>query len=102
VSRSTDLFDDLIRFATRLYNTLTERMRRTLGLTMGQFEMLRIIDRIEDAGWCRRKPNPDDRRSSLLSRVEGVLSASAVKGLGTTLFTLRRAIEADGVGLPRG
>jgi hypothetical protein len=30
------------------------------------------------------------------------VSASAVKGLGTTLAMLRRAIEADGAGLPRG
>jgi MarR family multiple antibiotic resistance transcriptional regulator len=150
VSRSTDLFDDLIRFETRLYNSLSERMRQEHGLTMSQFEILRIIerrtncrvfdiarevaitvgatskaiDRIEDAGWCRRSPNPEDRRSSLLSltpagkrllaaatptfeaemttRVEGVLSASAVKGLGAALAMARRAIEADGAGQPRG
>ncbi|WP_307825673.1 MarR family transcriptional regulator [Microbispora corallina] len=25
-----------------------------------------VVDRLEAKGWCRRKANPDDRRSSLL------------------------------------
>jgi MarR family transcriptional regulator, organic hydroperoxide resistance regulator len=36
----------------------------TLSITTGGAS--KLIDRIEGAGLCRRRPNPDDRRSSLL------------------------------------
>ncbi|WP_343234599.1 MULTISPECIES: MarR family winged helix-turn-helix transcriptional regulator [unclassified Streptomyces] len=91
----TDLpqvFMDLVRYETRLYNALGERLRTEHGLTMGQYEFLRIIDsqddcrvndlaeeaaitvgatskgvdRLEAAGWVIRRPNPSNRRSSLL------------------------------------
>jgi MarR family multiple antibiotic resistance transcriptional regulator len=92
----TDLarvFSDLVRFETRLYNTLNDRLRAEHGLTAGQFEFLLLIarrdgcrvhdvatelaittgavskgvDRLESAGLVRRVPNPVNRRSSVLT-----------------------------------
>lgn len=87
------LFSDLVRFETRLYNTLNDRLRTEHGVTAGQFEFLQIIadrdgcrvhdlaaelaittgavskgvDRLESAGWVRRTPHPANRRSSVLT-----------------------------------
>jgi DNA-binding MarR family transcriptional regulator len=87
------LFSDLVRAETRLYNAIDERLRSEHGISLGQFELLTVIsgrpdcrvldivrevaitvgaaskavDRLEAAGWCRRRVNQDDRRSSLLS-----------------------------------
>jgi DNA-binding MarR family transcriptional regulator len=89
----TQLFIDLVRVETRLYNAVDDRLRATHGLTVGQYQLMEIIerrdgcrvydivqeiaitvgaaskavDRLETAGWCRRATNPDDRRSSLLT-----------------------------------
>ncbi|OHV29122.1 MULTISPECIES: MarR family winged helix-turn-helix transcriptional regulator [Pseudofrankia] len=89
----TQLFIDLVRVETRLYNAVDARLRAAHGLTAGQYQLMQIIserdtcrvldlvqetaitvgaaskavDRLEAAGWCRRAANPDDRRSSLLS-----------------------------------
>ncbi|WP_327302763.1 MarR family winged helix-turn-helix transcriptional regulator [Streptomyces sp. NBC_01298] len=88
----TQVFMDLVRYETRLYNALGERLRAEHGVTMGQFEFLRIIDgregcrvndlaeeaaitvgatskgvdRLEALGWVVRRPHPANRRSSLL------------------------------------
>jgi DNA-binding MarR family transcriptional regulator len=93
VSPLTTLFTDLVRVETRLYNAIDDRLRATHGLTLGQYELMQIIerrattrvydivseiaitvgaaskavDRLEAAGWCVRSANPDDRRSSLLA-----------------------------------
>jgi DNA-binding MarR family transcriptional regulator len=40
------------------------RHRRELGITAGGTS--KLVDRIEASGYCRRLPNPADRRSSLL------------------------------------
>jgi len=92
VSDLIDVFADLVRYETRLYNALGERLRAEHGLTTAQFEFLRIIggrdrcrvndlaheiaitvgatskavDRLEAAGWVLRRPNPDNRRSSFI------------------------------------
>ena len=89
----TQVFADLVRYETRLYNALRERLQAEHGLTMGQFEFLKVIggrddcrvndlaqdmaitvgatskavDRLEAAGWVSRRPNPANRRSSLLA-----------------------------------
>jgi len=86
-------FEDLVRAETRLYNAVDARLRDRHGLTLGQYELLTIIsrrdgcrvldivrtvgitvgaaskavDRLEAAGWCRRRVNEDDRRSSVLT-----------------------------------
>ena len=91
------VFADLVRYETRLYNTLNARLRSAHGLTTSQYEFLRAIgahagrcrvndlaeefaiavgatsksmDRLEAAGWIDRRPNPDNRRSSLLALTE--------------------------------
>lgn len=88
----TQLFSDLIRFETELWNAVDARMRAAHDLPLHRFEPMQIIasrpncrvydiagvlslttggvsklvDSIEAAGYCRRRPNPDDRRSSII------------------------------------
>ncbi|WP_405059962.1 MarR family transcriptional regulator [Kribbella sp. NBC_01505] len=87
------LFADLVRCETRLYNALNDSLREAHGIVTSQFEFLRHlrdhpgsrvadiagefaigigatskgIDRLEAVGWVRRTPNPADRRSSLVA-----------------------------------
>lgn len=87
------LFDDLLRFETELWDAVDERLHHEVGLPLSWFEPMTIIDqnatcrvndiadalsitvggtsklvdRIEGAGLCVRRPNPDDRRSSLIA-----------------------------------
>ncbi|WP_329177769.1 MarR family winged helix-turn-helix transcriptional regulator [Streptomyces sp. NBC_01477] len=93
MSHVTRVFTDLVRVETRLYNSLSARLSSELGLSLGQFELMEIIervpgcrvldiarevgitvgatskavDRLEAAGWCVRSAHPHDRRSSLLA-----------------------------------
>jgi DNA-binding MarR family transcriptional regulator len=86
------VFDDLIRFEIDLWNAVDARLKREFGLPLTHFEPMsvmdrrpicrvydiaselgittggtsKLVDRIEAAGFCRRLPNPEDRRSSLL------------------------------------
>jgi DNA-binding MarR family transcriptional regulator len=88
----TALFSELIRFETELWNAVDARLRGDCDLPLTQFEPMQIIsrrqrcrvqdiaeqlsitiggtsklvDRIEASGHCRRRPNPEDRRSSLI------------------------------------
>ncbi|WP_370078341.1 MarR family winged helix-turn-helix transcriptional regulator [Streptacidiphilus sp. MAP12-16] len=149
----TDLpqvFMDLVRYETRLYNVLGEQLRAKHGLTMGQFEFLRIIDsrddcrvndlaeeaaitvgatskgvdRLEAAGWVVRRPNPSNRRSSLLeltpdggkllaaatptfevglrSWLAEPLPAGSLEQLASTVALLRRTLEDASAGMPAG
>jgi DNA-binding MarR family transcriptional regulator len=144
------VFADLVRFETRLYNAVGDRLRAEHGLSTAQFEFLRAIgdnpdcrvndlarefavavgatskgvDRLEAAGWVRRRPNPRNRRSSLISLTEegerllaaatpafeeelrtwlaGPLTPHALEQLGRTLATLRRTVEDARAGTPAG
>ena len=86
------VFDDLVRFETVLWGALDQRLRRECGVTLGSLNVMMVIDstpqcrvydiaaalaitvggtsqavdRLQAAGWCRRRPNPEDRRSSIL------------------------------------
>jgi DNA-binding MarR family transcriptional regulator len=86
------LFNDLIRFEIELWTAVDARLKREFGLPLTHFEPMsvmdqlptcrvydiaselgittggtsKLVDRIEAAGLCRRLPNPEDRRSSLL------------------------------------
>jgi MarR family transcriptional regulator, organic hydroperoxide resistance regulator len=86
------VFNDLIRFEIELWNAIDDRLKREFGLPLTHFEPIsvidrlprcrvydianelgittggtsKLVDRIEASGYCRRLPNPDDRRSSLL------------------------------------
>jgi MarR family transcriptional regulator, organic hydroperoxide resistance regulator len=86
------LFNDIIRFEIELWNAVDARMRNELQLPLTHFEPMsvidrlpgcrvydiatelvittggtsKLVDRLEARGYCRRLPNPADRRSSLL------------------------------------
>ena len=86
-------FHDLVRVETALWNAVDNRLRDSCGLTLARFETMRvlqqygpcrvldiaehltiswgavskIVDRVAIAGHCRRDPNPDDARSSLIA-----------------------------------
>lgn len=86
------LFNDLIRFEIEIWDAVDARMKADFDLPLTQFEPMsviervvgcrvydiagelgittggtsKLVDRIEARGYCRRLPNPDDRRSSLL------------------------------------
>jgi MarR family transcriptional regulator, organic hydroperoxide resistance regulator len=86
------LFNELIRFEIELWNAVDTRLKSEFNLPLTHFEPMsvmdrlpncrvydianelgittggtsKLVDRIEANGYCRRLPNPDDRRSSLL------------------------------------
>ena len=86
------LFNDLIRFEIELWNAIDNRLKGEFDLPLTHFEPMsvidrrpgcrvydiagelgittggtsKLVDRIEASGYCRRLPNPADRRSSLL------------------------------------
>jgi DNA-binding MarR family transcriptional regulator len=92
VSDLRQLFSDLIRFEIELWNAVDARLKDDFELPLTHFEPLsvidrlpgcrvydiaselgittggasKLVDRIEAGGYCRRLPNPADRRSSLL------------------------------------
>jgi MarR family transcriptional regulator, organic hydroperoxide resistance regulator len=137
------VFDDLVRFETMLWASLDARLRKECDVPLGSFNVMMIIDatphcrvqdiasalcitvggtsqavdRLEAAGRCARRANPDDRRSSILEltgageellatagvvfddelqRLLGApLSAAALKQLGSALSAVRRAAAAE-------
>ncbi len=86
------LFNDIIRFEIEIWNAIDARLKSEFDLPLTHFEPMsvidrlsgcrvydiahelgittggtsKLIDRIEANGYCRRLPNPADRRSSLL------------------------------------
>jgi len=92
VSDLRELFNNLVRFEIELWNTVDARLKSEFDLPLTQFEPIsvidrlpdcrvydiaselvittggasKLVDRIEAGGYCRRLPNPADRRSSLL------------------------------------
>jgi MarR family transcriptional regulator, organic hydroperoxide resistance regulator len=86
------LFNDIIRFEIELWNAVDARLKGDFDLPLTHFEPMsvidrlpgcrvydiaselgittggtsKLVDRIEASGYCRRLPNPADRRSSLL------------------------------------
>jgi MarR family transcriptional regulator, organic hydroperoxide resistance regulator len=87
-----DLFHQLVRFETELWNAVDARLRSEFDLPLSRLEPMQVIagrpscrvydiaeelsitiggtsklvDRIEAAGYCVRRANPDDRRSSII------------------------------------
>lgn len=144
------LFTDLVRVQTRLYNAVAEQLKAQADVGAGHFELLRyvrdhagarvadiastfaigvgttskIVDRLEKEGWVERRPNPANRRSSLLaltpageavvSRAEpawqaaiqeifgGALTPGQLRALALALNTLRLDLERRQLGLPSG
>ena len=90
------LFNDIIRFEIELWNAVDARLKSECDLPLSHFEPMsvidrlprcrvydiatelgittggtsKLVDRIEASGYCRRLPNPADRRSSLLELTE--------------------------------
>lgn len=86
------IFDDLVRFETDLWNEIDARLRRDADLPLGSLNVMLVVertagcrvndiaaalsitiggasqavDRLEKRGLCARRPNPDDRRSSIV------------------------------------
>jgi DNA-binding MarR family transcriptional regulator len=144
------LFADLVRCETRLYNALNDRLRERHGIVTSQYEFLhhlrehpvcrvadlaaefaigigatsKGVDRLERLGWVARRPNPADRRSSLLvlteegvrlvdaaeqtftervtELVEGALGSTRAAAGAEVLAVLRAALERDQIGMPTG
>ncbi len=108
------LFSDLIRFETELWNAIDARLRAEHDLPLHKFEPMQIIanqpdcrvydiagalslttggvskliDGIEASGYCKRRPNPDDRRSSIIE-----LTPSGKKALALATTTFERELE---------
>lgn len=92
MSLTEEVFQELVRLETELWDAVDARLRAEHGLPLGRFEPMRVvdergacrvqdiaqqlsitvggasklIDRIEADGLCRRTPHPGDRRSSLI------------------------------------
>jgi DNA-binding MarR family transcriptional regulator len=92
VSDLRRLFNEIIRFEIELWNAIDARLKSEFDLPLTHFEPMavidqvpgcrvydiarelvittggtsKLVDRIEANGYCRRLPNPADRRSSLL------------------------------------
>lgn len=88
----SELFTDLVRLETALWSRVDARLQEDHGLALTWFEPMQLIgrigrcrvidvaealsitiggtsklvDRIQEAGWCLRQPNPDDGRSSII------------------------------------
>ena len=110
------LFSDLVRIETALWNQLDRKLETTHGLPLRWFEPMRIVslaenehlqvneiaealiitvggtsklvDRISDAGYFRREPDPGDRR---VSRV--VLTPAGKRKLASASKTHREELE---------
>jgi MarR family transcriptional regulator, multiple antibiotic resistance protein MarR len=144
------IFTDLVRVETRLYNAVAEQVKAEVGIGAGHFELLRyvrdhpdarvadiasafaigvgttskIVDRLEKEDRLERRPNPVNRRSSLLaltpsgesvvSRAEpvwqaaiqeilgGAVASDELMALALALGTLRSNLERRHLGLPTG
>lgn len=113
-------FTDLVRVETRLWRAVDDDLRAGHGLTLGQYELMRVIadtdncrvldivreiaitvgaaskavDRIEALGWCRRTANPHDRRSSYLALTE---SGQRLLAAAAPAFRAAVAVRLSGV-----
>ena len=103
------VFSELIRFETEIWNAVDARLRAEVDLPLARFEPMQVIaahhacrvqdiaaelvitvggtsklvDRIEASGHCRRRANPDDRRSSI---VELTPAGKRVLAKATTVY----------------
>jgi MarR family transcriptional regulator, organic hydroperoxide resistance regulator len=100
------VFDDLIRFEIEMWNAIDARLKKDFNLPLTHFEPMlvidrhpdcrvydiaselkittggtsKLVDRIEASGYCRRLPNPADRRSSVLELTDAGRSLLAEAG----------------------
>jgi len=114
------LFDDLVGLEIAVWDAVDARLRRDCGLSLGQFMPMRVVagtpgcrvldvsmqlqitvgaaskvvDRVEAAGHCVRRPNPGDRRSSLIALTPAGAAALAAADV---VFEQELARLLDGV-----
>ena len=88
----TALFSELVRLEVELWGAVEGRVRTEHGMALGSYEVMavvarqpgcrvhdiatalsitvggvsKIVDRLEAAGYCARRANPADRRSSII------------------------------------
>ncbi|MGA1811123.1 MarR family transcriptional regulator [Frondihabitans sp. 4ASC-45] len=114
-----DVFFALTRVEIHLWDRVDEALRAEVDVPLGRFEALlvvrrlgpcrildisrelvvtvggtsKLVDRLEETGLCVRAPNPNDRRSSLITLSE---SAAAVLERGEAVIeaTLRSHLGA--------
>ncbi len=137
-----ELFGELVRLEIELWDAVDARLLADHGLTLGRLLPMqvlarrpgcrvqdiaeelaitvggarKVVDRIAAAGHCVRRPNPGDRRSSLIEltpagervlaastasytgeldrRLGGALGRAEVHDLTATLSRLRKAVAA--------
>jgi DNA-binding MarR family transcriptional regulator len=143
VSDLQGLFSNIVRLEIELWDAVDARLKAECDVPLSTFEPMRtvaqlgpcrvydiaselvitvggtskIVDRLEVAGLCRRRSNPDDRRSSLIEltpagtrllrratavfddelqrRLGAVLPARVLQQLGDSLARLRSAMAED-------
>ena len=114
MSDLTQLFSDLVRFETELWNGIDARLRDVHNLPLHKFEPMqviqrtpecrvydiaealsittggvsKIVDSIAAAGLVRRRPNPDDRRSSIIE-----LTPAGAQLLAQAITTFEAELE---------
>jgi MarR family transcriptional regulator, organic hydroperoxide resistance regulator len=141
-----DLFHQLVRFETELWNAVDARLRDDFDLPLSRLEPMQVIarhpscrvndiaeelsitiggtsklvDRIEAAGYCIRRANPDDGRSSVIeltaagrrvlakaikafegeleNRVRSAVSERSLQQLYSSIVKLRAANASVGEG----
>jgi MarR family transcriptional regulator, organic hydroperoxide resistance regulator len=138
MSTLREVFSELVRFEIEIWNAVDSRLKMEHDLPLAHYEPMavmeryggcrvyeiatelaittggasKLIDRIEARGLCRRRPNPDDRRSSLLEltpagrkllikaagtfddeleRRLGTVPVRTIDQMATTIFRLRAA-----------
>jgi DNA-binding MarR family transcriptional regulator len=141
-----DLFHQLVRFETELWNAVDARLRDDFDLPLSRLEPMQVIarhpscrvndiaeelsitiggtsklvDRIEAAGYCVRRANPEDGRSSVIeltaagrrlltkaskafedeleTRIGSAVSARSLQQLYTCIVKLRAANASEDEG----
>jgi DNA-binding MarR family transcriptional regulator len=121
-----DVFSDLTRLETRLWDRVDASLRAEIEVPLGRFEAMlvmrrlgpcrvldvadalaitvggasKLIDRLSASGFCTRLPNPADQRSSLLVLAPAVLPLleRGQSVIEVTLHeTLGAHLSADGI-----
>jgi DNA-binding MarR family transcriptional regulator len=117
MSDAADFLDALVRYEIGLWNALDVALRDVHQVTLGRFQALRalavrggrgrvqdlagdlaitvgatskLVDRLEQDGTAQREPNPDDRRSSLIS-----LTAEGRRLYAAASTTFQAALRAN-------
>jgi DNA-binding MarR family transcriptional regulator len=109
VSDLRRVFDDLVRFETILWGAVDGRLQQECGIGLASLNAMLVIDatalcrvqdiaralaitvggasqaadRLEAAGWCARRANPADRRSSI---VELTPEGTKLLGIAAPVF----------------